>query len=289
MLEAVNWYAKEHVCSQCETHWTDEWYCECNDECPGCGAETAPTVATPRFNPDIHTYVMAVGRQHAVSLPAIRRRTGVGPFVPYTGLPGECITMLTAGNMLKWVPRVLLTEPARPHQFVRIVPCIVAVQPGAIFCYAAEFDPFAGIHGIRGHGRSCCILDRLAFIDDEPLVDSNPALTHPIVIPEYAVGLLHAVNRIAVTCSVRRGADEKLSSWYLPIRGAVPVNLENGMQILVIIHRLFLPEDMSAVYCGVEGENGRFLRPYDILERLGDCDPITQVLMRTYADALLVC
>jgi hypothetical protein len=38
----AEWYERFYVCSECNTAWTDEWSCVCNDRCPECDCETQP-------------------------------------------------------------------------------------------------------------------------------------------------------------------------------------------------------------------------------------------------------
>jgi len=42
--EAVaDWFENTYGCSECNTTWTDEWSCTCNDRCPKCNVETEPS------------------------------------------------------------------------------------------------------------------------------------------------------------------------------------------------------------------------------------------------------
>jgi hypothetical protein len=36
------WFANHYVCEDCGCHWTDEWSCACDDECPECGSDMSP-------------------------------------------------------------------------------------------------------------------------------------------------------------------------------------------------------------------------------------------------------
>jgi hypothetical protein len=36
------WYLKYYRHRDCNTRWTDEWSCACNDHCPDCNAEIEP-------------------------------------------------------------------------------------------------------------------------------------------------------------------------------------------------------------------------------------------------------
>ena len=32
------WFSNHYECARCGRHWTDEWSCMCDDDCPHCGA-----------------------------------------------------------------------------------------------------------------------------------------------------------------------------------------------------------------------------------------------------------
>ena len=32
------WFSNHYICERCDTTWTDEWSCMCDDDCPKCGA-----------------------------------------------------------------------------------------------------------------------------------------------------------------------------------------------------------------------------------------------------------
>lgn len=32
------WFANHYTCAHCGGDWTDEWSCQCDDDCPHCGA-----------------------------------------------------------------------------------------------------------------------------------------------------------------------------------------------------------------------------------------------------------
>ncbi len=37
------WFLNHYLCYRCDTPWTDEWSCMCDDDCPHCGARhTSP-------------------------------------------------------------------------------------------------------------------------------------------------------------------------------------------------------------------------------------------------------
>jgi hypothetical protein len=38
----AQWFEKYYHCPICDTEWTDEWSCLCNDKCPNCNAEIEP-------------------------------------------------------------------------------------------------------------------------------------------------------------------------------------------------------------------------------------------------------
>jgi len=39
----VRWYENSYLCPKCNSRWTDEWSCTCNDRCPVCDLESSPT------------------------------------------------------------------------------------------------------------------------------------------------------------------------------------------------------------------------------------------------------
>ena len=38
MSPTVAWFRNHYICESCDTTWTDEWSCTCDDDCPHCGA-----------------------------------------------------------------------------------------------------------------------------------------------------------------------------------------------------------------------------------------------------------
>ena len=40
--EEEHLYLNYYCCSDCEIEWDDEWSCQCDDECPGCGKSYSP-------------------------------------------------------------------------------------------------------------------------------------------------------------------------------------------------------------------------------------------------------
>jgi hypothetical protein len=47
----AEWFEKYYECSECNTTWTDEWSCMCNDRCPNCDCETQPSSAIDLSRP----------------------------------------------------------------------------------------------------------------------------------------------------------------------------------------------------------------------------------------------
>jgi hypothetical protein len=39
----ADWFENTYQCSECDTTWTDEWSCTCNDRCPKCNVEIEPS------------------------------------------------------------------------------------------------------------------------------------------------------------------------------------------------------------------------------------------------------
>lgn len=40
-------WENHYVHGRCSTQWSNEWSCQCNDECPSCGAEIEPSASMP--------------------------------------------------------------------------------------------------------------------------------------------------------------------------------------------------------------------------------------------------
>lgn len=38
----AQWFENFYHCPLCDTEWSDEWSCMCNDKCPNCNAEIEP-------------------------------------------------------------------------------------------------------------------------------------------------------------------------------------------------------------------------------------------------------
>ncbi|AGB45750.1 hypothetical protein FJ872_11180 [Mesorhizobium sp. B2-5-9] len=56
------WYLNHYECYRCSEHWTDEWSCMCDDECPNCGARHA----TPIDSEDLTLQVLAEAGEFVV-------------------------------------------------------------------------------------------------------------------------------------------------------------------------------------------------------------------------------
>lgn len=48
------WYSNSYRCYRCKQAWTDEWSCQCDDDCPHCGARHS----SPSCSEDL-TYIVA--------------------------------------------------------------------------------------------------------------------------------------------------------------------------------------------------------------------------------------
>lgn len=40
------WFLNRYRCDECEVDWSDEWDCQCDDECPECGVSYTPVEST---------------------------------------------------------------------------------------------------------------------------------------------------------------------------------------------------------------------------------------------------
>jgi hypothetical protein len=47
------WFLNLYKCDRCYRHWSDEWSCTCDDECPHCGARDM----TPYNSEDLTTLI----------------------------------------------------------------------------------------------------------------------------------------------------------------------------------------------------------------------------------------
>jgi hypothetical protein len=34
----MSWFRNHYLCERCDSTWSDEWSCMCDDDCPHCGA-----------------------------------------------------------------------------------------------------------------------------------------------------------------------------------------------------------------------------------------------------------
>lgn len=48
------WYSNSYRCYRCGRKWADEWSCQCDDDCPHCGARHS----SPSSSEDL-TYIIA--------------------------------------------------------------------------------------------------------------------------------------------------------------------------------------------------------------------------------------
>jgi hypothetical protein len=69
----ANWFENTYKCSECETTWTDEWSCTCNDRCPECNAEIEPSSSIDLSKPLSQEDYQGAARLLALKL-------GVAPF-----------------------------------------------------------------------------------------------------------------------------------------------------------------------------------------------------------------
>lgn len=56
------WSLNHHECYRCGEHWTDEWSCQCDDECPYCGAGDS----SPIESEDLSGYIEQEAGEHIV-------------------------------------------------------------------------------------------------------------------------------------------------------------------------------------------------------------------------------
>jgi hypothetical protein len=47
------WFLNHYICERCDSTWTDEWSCMCDDDCPHCGARHM----TPFKSDDLTTVI----------------------------------------------------------------------------------------------------------------------------------------------------------------------------------------------------------------------------------------
>jgi len=56
------WYRNHYTCARCDTDWTDEWSCTCEDDCPSCGARHM----TPQTSDDLTEVIEPEGNDFVV-------------------------------------------------------------------------------------------------------------------------------------------------------------------------------------------------------------------------------
>lgn len=49
----MSWYRNYYICERCDSTWTDEWSCMCDDDCRRCGARHM----TPCESDDLTTVI----------------------------------------------------------------------------------------------------------------------------------------------------------------------------------------------------------------------------------------
>lgn len=56
------WFLNHYECYRCSENWTDEWSCQCDDECPHCGAGDS----SPYDSEDLSGYVEQEADEYVV-------------------------------------------------------------------------------------------------------------------------------------------------------------------------------------------------------------------------------
>lgn len=56
------WYLNYYICERCDSTWTDEWSCTCDDDCPRCGARHM----SPRDSDDLTHVIKRQGEEYVV-------------------------------------------------------------------------------------------------------------------------------------------------------------------------------------------------------------------------------
>jgi hypothetical protein len=56
------WFCNYYICERCDSTWTDEWSCMCDDDCPHCGARHM----TPFKSDDLTEVIETCGGQFVV-------------------------------------------------------------------------------------------------------------------------------------------------------------------------------------------------------------------------------
>lgn len=56
------WYLNYYICDRCDSTWTDEWSCTCDDDCSHCGARHM----SPYKSDDLTTVIEREGNKFVV-------------------------------------------------------------------------------------------------------------------------------------------------------------------------------------------------------------------------------
>jgi len=56
------WFLNHYTCARCNSTWTDEWSCMCDDDCPHCGARHM----SPADSDDLTTVIEPDGGRFVV-------------------------------------------------------------------------------------------------------------------------------------------------------------------------------------------------------------------------------
>lgn len=56
------WFRNHYICERCDSTWTDEWSCMCDDDCPHCGARHM----SPLKSDDLTEVIEREGREYVV-------------------------------------------------------------------------------------------------------------------------------------------------------------------------------------------------------------------------------
>ena len=46
----MTWFINHYHCTDCDTKWSDEWSCCCDDECPNCGSRNWSPIDSDDFS-----------------------------------------------------------------------------------------------------------------------------------------------------------------------------------------------------------------------------------------------
>jgi transcription initiation factor IIE alpha subunit len=56
------WFLNYYICNRCDSPWTDEWSCMCDDDCPRCGSRHL----TPFKSDDLTSIIEQRGKEFVV-------------------------------------------------------------------------------------------------------------------------------------------------------------------------------------------------------------------------------